>query len=69
VPPLPSRFMVEPWRQFSAVLGGVLFVAPLTALAGDLAGDLGGGSLAAGVIAGVGLGLLRIAGLRERHRQ
>lgn len=48
--------MIPAWRRVCAVAGGVLFVAPLAALIGDLSGDVGGGPLMAGVIAGAGWG-------------
>ena len=66
---IASCSVISAWRQVCALLGGVLLVAPLTALVADLAGDTGGGPLVAGVIAGLGLGLLRLAGLDADARR
>lgn len=57
---------METWRVVSALFGGWLIALPLSLVVADALDDAGNlGYPAAGFFVGVGLALLRIAGLRR----
>lgn len=60
--------MIDGWRQYAALLGGLFFMIPMFLFIDSLAGGDGVGASIAGVFAGLGLGFLRIAGLPGRTR-
>jgi hypothetical protein len=57
---------VETWRAVAALVGGLMVGLPTSLVIADAVGDAGNlGYPLAGFVAGTGLGLLRMAGLRR----